>query len=422
MTALELVAVVLLIAANAFIVASEYALVTAPRGELAERAAAGRRGARTALRLMEEPGRFVATIQVANAALTIAIGALGILVLRDLLEPAMAAGASIVLGLVLITYFGVVAGELIPKTVGVARAARVAALVAPVIDVLQRVLWPLVWLLQRSAQLVLRPLGFPAVPAASVHTVEELRAMLADAEDSGVLDEAEEEMLYRVFDFADAEVGDVMVPWSDVTALPLELSAAEALERIVDAPHTRYPVYREDIDHIVGVLHVRDLFVALHEAGEEHVRLESLLRPVDFVPETKDLGALLQEMRRSSHHLAIVMNEYGATIGLATLEDLIEEIIGEIEDEFDLPDESVTRLDDGRIRVFGSFTVDDFNEQFHTSLPQEHFRTLGGLVFGELGRQPRIGDTVTLERVELTVDSVEGPRAETLVVKLPPAG
>ena len=420
MIALELVAVLLLIAANAFIVASEYALVTAPRGELAERAGAGHRGARTALRLMTDPARFVATIQVTNAALTIAIGALGILVLRDLLEPEMAAAASIVLGLALITYFGVVVGELIPKTVGVARAARVAALVAPVIDVVQRVLRPLVWVVQRSAQLVLRPLGFPAVPAASVHTVEELRAMLADAEDSGVLDEAEEEMLYRVFDFADAEVGDVMVPWSEVAALPLELSAAEALERIVDAPHTRYPVYREDIDHIAGVLHVRDLFVALHEAGEERVRLESLLRPVEFVPDTKDLGALLQEMRRSSHHLAIVMNEYGATIGLATLEDLIEEIIGEIEDEFDLPDESVTRLDDGRIRVFGSFTVDDFNEQFHTTLPQEHFRTLGGLVFGELGRQPRIGDTVTLGRVELTVDSVEGPRAETLVVKLPP--
>jgi putative hemolysin len=352
--------------------------------------------------------------------LGIALGALGVPVLRQLFDPALATALSFALALLVVVVFEVVLGELVPKALALHRAAPLAAALAPTLVTFDRLLHPVVWTLQAGSGLVLRPLRVPAAPVGtSVRSVEELREMLADAEDSGLIEEAEEEMLYRVFDFADQEVGDVMVPWSDVTALPVELSASDALERIVDQPHTRYPVYRDDIDHIVGVLHVRDLFIALREGSEDEVRIEALLRPPAFVPEMKDLGALLGEMRRSGQHLAIVINEYGSTIGLATLEDLVEEIIGEIEDEFDLPDESVVHLDDGRMRVHGNFTVDDFNEQFHTKLPQERFRTLGGLVFGELGRQARVGDLAHLAGVEFTVDEVDGPRVERLVVRLP---
>jgi len=412
----------LLIGAIAFFVAAEYALVAAPRAELEELARTGRRGARTAVALADAPEQSVGTVEAAISVLMIALGALGVPVLRQILDPLVAAGVSFLLALLVVVLFGVVLGELVPKALALHRAAAVAAFVAPLLGAVDGLLRPLVWTLQSSASLVLRPLHIPAAPVGtSVHSVDKLREMLADAEDSGLIEEAEEEMLYRVFDFADQEVGDVMVPWSEVTALPVELSAAEALERIVDKPHTRYPVYREDIDHIAGILHVRDLFVALHARGEGEVRIEDLLRPAPCVPEMKDLGALLGEMRRSGQHVAIVINEYGSTIGLATLEDLVEEIIGEIEDEFDLPDESVARLPDGRVRVAGSFTVDDFNEQFHTELPQERYRTLGGLVFGALGRQPHVGDVTRFGAVELTVDAVEGPRIERLVVALPDA-
>ena len=420
MIGLELVGLLLLVLAIGFFVTAEYALVAAQDAELEALAAGGRRGARTAIALADAPERTTGTAQVAVSVLAIALGALGVPVLRQLLDPVLATALSFLLALLVVIVVEVVLGELVPKALALHRAAPIAAALAPALAAVGRLLHPVVWTLQGAAGLVLRPLRVPAAPAGtSVRSVEELRGMLADAEDSGLIEESEEEMLYRVFDFADQEVVDVMVPWSDVTALPVELSASAALERIVDQLHTRYPVYRDDIDHIAGMLHVRDLFIALHEGGEAEVRIEDLLRPAAFVPAMKDLGALLGEMRRSGQHVAIVINEYGSTIGLATLEDLVEEIIGEIEDEFDLPDESVVHLDDGRLRVFGSFTVDDFNEQFHTKLPQERFRTLGGLVFGELGRQARVGDLAAIAGVEFTVDEVEGPRVERLVVRLP---
>ena len=420
MIGLELVGLLLLVAAIGFFVTAEYALVAAQRSDLERLVEEGRRGARQALVLAEDPDETVGTAQVAVSVLGISLGAFGVLVLSDLLDPVVAAVASFLIALLIVVALEVILGELVPKAIALYHPAALSAALAPTLVVVDRVLHPFVWALQGGARLVLRPMGVPAAPVGTfVRSVEELRDLLADAEDSGLIEEAEEEMLYRVFDFADQEVGNVMVPWSDVIALPVQLSADAALERILDHPHTRYPVYRGDIDHIAGILHVRDLFVALHGGDEREVRIESLLRPAIFVPEMKDLGALLGEMRRSGQHLVIVINEYGSTIGVVTLEDLIEEIIGEIEDEFDLPDESVVRLEDGRLRVFGSFTVDDFNEQFHTALPQEHFRTLGGLVFGKLGRQPRVGDTVVVAGTELWVDEVEGPRVERLVVRLP---
>jgi putative hemolysin len=419
-TGLGLVLILLLVLGNAFFVIAEYALVTAGRPRLHQRAEEGSRGARTALRLMDDPVRVIGTVQVGITALGILLGAIGEPVIRELVEPPASAVIAFLLAFLTITYLSVVLGELVPKAVALQRAEAVAVVIARPIALLQRAFGPVVWVLQGSAKLVLRPLGIPAAPAGSmVHSVDELRGMLAEAEDSGVIEEAEEEMLYRVFDFADQEAAEVMVPWSDVAALPIGLTGAEALERVVDAPHTRYPVFRDTLDHIEGVLHVRDLFIAVHELGQDAVRIADLLRPVEFVPETKDLGALLQEMRRSGHQLVIVINEYGSTIGLVTLEDLVEEIIGDIEDEFDLPDESVSHLDDGRVRVFGSFTVDDFNEQFGTELPVERFRTLGGLVFGELGRAPSPGDAARFGGVVLEVERVEGPRVDTLLVTLP---
>ena len=188
--------------------------------------------------------------------------------------------------------------------------------------------------------------------------------MLAEAEETGVIEEAEEEMLYKVFDFAEKEVHDVMVPRPEVVGVSVELPAEECLAAIIDSPFTRYPAYRGSLDEIVGILHVRDLFSALYANGIENVVIEDILRPAHFVPETKDLGPLLTEFRRANQHMAIVVDEYGSTQGIVTLEDLLEEIVGEIEDEYDMPDDSVQRIDEQTVRVDGTFPIDDFNEQF----------------------------------------------------------
>ena len=209
-----------------------------------------------------------------------------------------------------------------------------------------------------------------------------------------------------------------MVPRPQVIALSADLPPEECLAAVIDSPYTRYPVYRESLDDIVGVLHVRDLFSALHDRGIADVDIASILRPAYIVPETKDLAALLAEFRRTNQHLAVVVDEYGAMQGIVTLEDLLEEIVGEIEDEFDLPDESVERVDDRTVRIDGTFPIDDFNEQFGAEIDQEDFHTVAGYVFGMLGRQAEPGDEVRSDGVRFRVLEVEGTRIQRLEIEL----
>jgi putative hemolysin len=216
-------------------------------------------------------------------------------------------------------------------------------------------------------------------------------------------------------------VHDVMVPRPRVVAVSVDMPPEECLAAVIDSPYTRYPAYRGSLDEIVGILHVRDLFSALNDRGIAQVRVDELLRPAQIVPETKDLGALLGEFRREKQHMAIVVDEYGAMQGIVTLEDLLEEIVGEIEDEFDLPDESVERLDETTIRIDGTFPIDDFNEQFRTSLPDEDYHTVAGLVFGGLGRAPQEGDELEHDGLRFRVIEVDGSRIERLQVEFRPA-
>ena len=254
------------------------------------------------------------------------------------------------LAFAIVTYLSVVLGELVPKAIALHRAARVAALVARPITLLQRLFAPVVWVFQGSARLLLRPLGVPPAPVgATVHTVDELRGIVAEAEDSGLIEEAEEEMLYRVFDFAGQEAADVMVPWSEVVTLEASLTVRDAVAQALEAPHSRFPVVRGSIDDVAGVLALRDLRPRCTRGDERTI--EPLARDLLVVPETKDVGALLQEMRKGGAQMALVVGEYGRTMGIVTLNDLVEEIVGEIEEEYGLPDESVQELPDGRLRV-----------------------------------------------------------------------
>jgi len=223
-------------------------------------------------------------------------------------------------------------------------------------------------------------------------------------------------MIDKVFVFGDKDAADVMVAKPDVTAISVEMPAQDALATVLDHPYTRYPVYRDSLDDIAGVLHVRDLFSAIHERGIENVRLEELLRPAYVVPETKDLASLLQEFRRTNNHFAIVVDEYGAMAGIVTLEDLIEEIVGEIEDEFDVPEQQIEQVDEDTWRLDGRFPIDEFNERFGTELPEEDFHTVAGFVFGQLGRAPEPGDDVSYDGLRFDVLEVEGNRIELIAV------
>jgi magnesium and cobalt exporter, CNNM family len=207
-----------------------------------------------------------------------------------------------------------------------------------------------------------------------------------------------------------------MVTRPEVVALSVDLPPGEALEAVLASPFTRYPVYRDTLDNVVGILHVRDLVRAMHDPDVVPIDLDDLLRPATMVPETKDLAALLTEFRRSNQHMAVVIDEYGAVEGIVTLEDLLEEIVGEIEDEFDLPDETVERIDDDTIRIDGTFSIDDFNEQFQADVPMEDYHTIAGFVLGQLGRAAEPGDEVAHDGLVFKVESVDGQRIDRLTV------
>ncbi len=421
-TTFLLLAVAALILLNAFFVAAEYSLVTARRTKLHELEDQGDRRARRVLTITGDPPRFIAAMQLGVTATSLAIGALGEPVLAQLLDPVLAAFASFAIAFLIITFLHVVVGELMPKAIALGYSERVALAVSTPVRAFFVVLHPLVWVLQRGTELGLRILGIdPPSGEVSVHSEAELKMLLDRSTEEGEIEQAEQEMLYKVFDFADKEVADVMVPRPEVIALSIDLPPEECLQAAMEAPYTRYPVYRESLDTVIGVLHIRDLFREANKVGGfARVDLESLLRPVHVVPETKDLAALLHEFRRTKEHMAIVVDEYGTMEGIATLEDLLEEIVGEIEDEFDLPDESVERLSDSRIRIDGTFSVDDFNEEFDVEISDEDFHTMGGVVFGLIGRAPEPGDETALDGLRFTVLQVEGSRIERLEVEFVP--
>ena len=413
----ELVAVGVLILLNAFFVAAEYGLVTARRTRIIELHHEGNRRARDVLRITSDPPRFIAAMQLGVTLTSLGIGALGERALADALGSVMATIVAVLLAYLILTFLHVVIGELVPKGIALGHSEGTALFVSAPVRGFFIVLRPLIWFLQRSTEVVLRWLGLqPPGAENDVLSEAELRIVVSQSTRHGEIEEQEQEMLYKVFDFADKEASDVMVPRPEVVALSIDLPPEQALEAVMDSPYTRYPVYRESLDDVVGILHVRDLFSALRERGMHEVKVDEIVRPAHIVPETKDLAALLAEFRRTNQHMAIVVDEYGEMEGIVTLEDLLEEIVGEIEDEFDLPDESVEQIDDDTIRIDGTFPIDDFNERFRTDLPAEDYHTVAGFVFGLLGRQPEVGDDISHDGLRFDVLEVDGSRIDRIAV------
>jgi len=419
---LRIGALLVLVAANAFFVIGEYSVVTARRTAIGARAEAGSAGARAALELLSDPVRVISTMQVGITAVGILTGAIGEPTVRDLLGDAVPRWLAFLIAFAVITYVSVVLGELVPKALTLDRSEALAVRIARPVDLMARVLGPIVWVLEASAGAVLRLFGVREVRAgASVRSAEELQAIVDEAEGSGVIPRAQEELLHNVLNFAIREARDVMVPAPEVAWLEADSTVDAALETVEGRPHSRYPVGEGSLDRLAGVVHVRDVVSAARRDPEARVR--DAAHPAPIVPETKDLGALLRELREQRQHLAIVVDEYGGTAGIVTLEDVLEELVGEIEDEYDLPDDTLTWADDRTVLVAGSMTIDDFNEAVGTALPQDDARTMAGLVFNALGRRPVRGDAVTVDGVSLTIEELDGLRITRLRVQVePPPG
>ena len=427
-TAIELASVIVCILWNGFFVAAEYAFVSVRRTRLDELVEQGNRRARQVRKITSDPSNFISAMQLGITLSSIALGALGEPAVARVIESALGKPPegivkllSVLAAFALISVLHVVIGEIVPKSYTLPRAEPVALFVAPPIRVFFLIFGPFIRFLDWLSQMVMRGIGItPTDELENAHSEAELRMLVRHSERSGLLEAEEQEMIDKVFDFSDTSVEEVMVPRPDVISLPVSLTPAEAIDVVLKHPFTRYPVYGENFDDVLGVLHVRRLYASLQNGGASEVDLRGVLRPVQFVPETKKLGRLLAEIRREKAHMAVVVDEYGSVAGIVTLEDLLEEIVGEIDDEFDPADAPVVRLGPDRYRIDGGLSVEDFNERFDRDLPDEDYHTVGGVVFGELGQAPKPGDIVEVAHVRAEVATVEGTRIQHVTVTLLP--
>ena len=433
----QLVVIVVLTLLEGFFVAAEIALVSIRHSRVDQLVDEGNRAARRVRRLLDNPGRFLAVSQLgltllgffasAFAAVSLADGLAGILVRVDALRDG-AHAISLIIVTIVIALFTIVFAELVPKTLALAHTERFALSLAQPIDVIGHVLGPVISLLTGLTRAVAGGLG-ARVSADAQISAEELKLIVERGGEQGVLEAEEEQMINAVIELGERRVHEVMVPRIDIVGLEVDGTFEEAVERIIAEGHSRLPVWEQSIDQIVGILYAKDLLRFLKEASADPPPIRALLRTPLFVPESITIDDLLRQLQRRKVHLAVVLDEYGGTAGLVTIEDLLEEIVGEIQDEYDVEEPMVVRLDHDRARIDGRASVDELGELWDDLdvdallEDREEYDTLGGLLFHRIGRVPKPGDQVRVGALTLTVETTDGRRAgKVLVVREPDAG
>ena len=429
----RLIAIVVLLALNGFFVAAEFALVRSRRTRLEAMARAGDKMARIALRATANLPRLLSASQLGITVASLALGALAENALGSQLEVwlgtlplglrlAVRVGIASAIAITIVTYLHVVFAELAPRSVALAHPERFARLLAPALIIFETIVRPFTIVLNWSAEFVLRIAGQRPQPfEESVHSPEELRILVEQSEEKGALEAADADMLEGVFEFSEKNAREVMTARTEIDALPLDASLDETLQLIAESQRSRYPVYEETIDNIIGLVLAKDLLPVLRNPPVEF-SLRAVMRPVHVVPGSREVEEVLADFKRLKEHMAIVLDEYGGTAGVVTMEDLLEEIVGEILDEYDEPPEAPEREGPDIVVVAGSTHIGELNERFGLSVPDEDYTTIGGFVFGALGRLPVTGDRVTAGNAVFTVRDMDGRRIESLAIDLHAAG
>jgi putative hemolysin len=429
--------VILLIAVNGFFAGAEVSLLSVRHSRLRQMAEDGQAGAQAALNLLSNPGRLLSVTQVGVTLASLGLGWAGedtlYQILIALLHPVttpltekLIRGASLVASFLTISYFHVVLGEVVPKNLAIAKSDRLAALVAPALLVFYRVSMPFVVTIERSAGALTRALKLRG-GADGGHSAEELKMIVTSSRGLGYLPEIQEDMIHRVLDLGHISVREVMVSRNEIISVPSDASLDEVLHTMIAAQHSRLPVYEGDHERVVGILHYKDLLPVWEERRRairlgrpsRAFRLSRLIRPHLIVPETKPLSQMLEEFRRGHSHMAMVVDEFGTIVGMLTVEDVLEEVVGRIEDEHD---EKVQRRDPtDEMDVDGTTRIRDLESEFGIEIPAgEGFETLAGFLLFRRGEIPRVGDFVDYKGRRYTVLEMERNRiARVRIEKLP---
>jgi putative hemolysin len=418
-TVLNIVLILIFVLIGGVFAAAEMALVSLRESQLKALSHRGKRG-ETVARVAANPNRFLSAVQVGVTLMGFLSAAFGGATLADGLSPhlqnlglpkSLADTAALILITLLISYVSIVLGELAAKRLALQRAEGFALGLAPLVDRIATLARPVIWLLSKSTDLVVRVLGGDPNANREVMTEEELRDLVSAHESLG---EEERRIVDDVFEAGSRQLREVMLPRTEVDFIDAEMPAYKAVKFAAERPHSRYPVMNGSADDIVGFVHVRDLFDP--EVASRQVRVGDLARDVLMLPDTAKLLPTLTEMRRRSTHLAIVLDEYGGTAGIVTLEDLVEELIGDIKDEYDEEAAETTRLRSGDIEVDGLLNLDDFADETGVELPDGPYETAGGFLAARLGRVPTTGDEAYVSSHKLTVTEMDGRRVARVQV------
>lgn len=403
---LEFAFLFLLLLLSAFFSGSETALFAANRLRMRQMSEEGNRRATLVVRLLEDPGRLLTTLLVGNNIVNIAASVLT----TAILVAWFGSQRGTVYAILLLATVLLVIGEITPKTFSAKYADRVALLIAAPIRWVGAALYPIIRALSAISYVLVRPLGGRVNLESPLVTEDEIRLLIKMGEEEGVIQEDEREMIHSIFEWGDTVAREVMVPRIDMAAVEDLTPLDQVLRLVLEEGHSRIPVYQETVDHVVGVLYVKDLLSHL-KAGRMQVQAKELMRPAYFIPESKRLDELFREMRRKKVHMAIVLDEYGGTAGLVTIEDLLEEIVGPILDEYDVDEEKqIETVDDHTTLVNGRMSVEEVNELLGLDLPVEDVDTIGGFVYRLLGHIPVQGETVPYDGLDISVERVDGNR------------
>jgi putative hemolysin len=442
---LRVFVILLLVAANAFFAAAEFALVSVRETRIQQLIAANRAGARTVLKLHQQLSRVVNGVQLGITVASLMLGWLGEPVLARLFESwignvpyaaVYAHASAVALAFALITCLHVILGELVPKSLALQRAERVALAVAAPMDVFLTLTGPLTAAMSRAAGIVLRAFGTREIRHGSVHSPDELKLIVTAAHHSGQLSSAQEEMLLNALELDNIAARQVMVPRTKIFSLPADLSLDEALSRVVEEQHSRIPVYdpQRGPEHIVGVLYSKDLMrwtrlrvgLSGNPAAAQRIaamKISQILHDVLVVPETKPLLELLGEFQQRKRHLAVVVDEFGSVAGVITVEDVLEQLVGELEDEFDVAAAQPAAMDaNAPLSLDGSVNIRDLETQYELNLPHdEGFETLAGFTLSRLQKIPHGGEAFDYGGRRFTVEKMEGHRIASVRIEPVPA-
>jgi CBS domain containing-hemolysin-like protein len=422
--------IVVLLVLNGYFVAAEFALVRSRRTRLQAMVRAGDPIARFALSASGNLARVLSTSQLGITLASLGLGWAAQSSFGEAfeavfsrlpfpVEQSLRVSIGAIVALLVVSFFHVVFGELAPKAAALLHPEQFAKWLAPPLLAFAWVASPFTWVLNRSAMLVLHGFGQRVdVAREPVHSPDEIRMLVEQSEEQGALEPADAEMLGAVLEFSEKNAREVMTPRTDIVAMPAEASLDDALETVEESRFSRYPVYDESIDHVVGMVHVKDLLGVLHEQLDRFT-VRDVMRSIHVVPGSREVEAVLTDFKRLKEHMAIVLDEYGGTAGLVTMEDLLEEIVGEILDEYDETTEiPVARAVAGETRITGAMSIRELNEQYELSVPEDDYTTIGGYVFGALGRLPVVGDRVSGAGATFEVRAMDGRRIETLAMKV----